>query len=140
MNRPHLSLISGTEMLRETLHGEVVAEVKTDNRYVKIEYMGQTLYIEQTETTGLVISHLTGEGDHVFVVLKNGDFTEGRGPMAFHKVFRSYVGAFEYVMSKEGIFGSKQGVNNYSGVNIYGKPYVVSGFNGYEIRVAKAED
>ena len=57
----------------------------------------------------------------VFVVLKNADFTEGRGPMLFHKVFATKKAAHDYIMDQEGIYGSKQGVSSY-------------GYNGYNIR------
>lgn len=44
----------------------------------------------------------------VSIVLVNADFTEGRGPMLFHKVFSTKEKAFDYVRKQEGIFGSKQ--------------------------------
>lgn len=44
----------------------------------------------------------------VAVVLKNADFTEGRGPMLFHSVWDTYENAAEYVSRQDGIYGSKQ--------------------------------
>lgn len=44
----------------------------------------------------------------VYIVLKNADFTEGRGPMLYDRTFKSESLANEYIMSKKGIFGSKQ--------------------------------
>lgn len=44
----------------------------------------------------------------VSIVLKNGDFTEGVGPMLFHKVFGTFKDAEDYVKQQVGIFGSPQ--------------------------------
>lgn len=44
----------------------------------------------------------------VFIVLKNADFTEGRGPMRFHSVWGNWEDADHYVMNQCGIFGSPQ--------------------------------
>lgn len=44
----------------------------------------------------------------VYIVLKNADFTEGRGPMMPHKVFKTYMEAYSYIQSQEGIFGTPQ--------------------------------
>ncbi|QIG67944.1 hypothetical protein EVB55_009 [Rhizobium phage RHph_Y68] len=75
--------------------------------------------------------------DLVFVVLKNADFTEGRGPMLFDKVFRNYIDAAEYVMGQIGISGSKQRKNTYAGINIHGEAYAGVHQNGYEIIFAE---
>jgi hypothetical protein len=64
------------------------------------------------------------------VVLKNADFTEGRGPMRFHKVFATLEAAETYVKKQEGIFGSPQVARPeryvFSGVEHFG-------WNGYDI-------
>lgn len=44
----------------------------------------------------------------VYVVKKNADFTEGRGPMMFHKVFVDEETAVDYIMDQDGVFGSPQ--------------------------------
>jgi hypothetical protein len=59
----------------------------------------------------------------VYIVLKNADFTEGRGPMFFHKVFKTRQIAHDYIMQQEGIYGTPQrqstGLeNNYNGYQI----------------------
>ncbi|QIG73783.1 hypothetical protein PP935_gp008 [Rhizobium phage RHph_N34] len=69
----------------------------------------------------------------VFAVLKNADFTEGRGPMLLDKIFKDYIDADEYVMGQIGIYGSKQYRNPYAGINIDGEAYAGMHLNGYEI-------
>lgn len=44
----------------------------------------------------------------VFIVTKNADFTKGRGPMLFHRVFETWEDAERYVMAQPGIYGSLQ--------------------------------
>lgn len=68
--------------------------------------------------------------DFVYVVLKNSDFSEGRGPMVFHKIFKTSQLAHDYIMQQEGIHGSKQGICKILGENYY---------NGYEIRGAEVQ-
>ena len=46
----------------------------------------------------------------IYIVTKNADFTEGRGPMLYHAAFRHHKDAVAYIMSKEGIFGTDQPV------------------------------
>jgi hypothetical protein len=46
----------------------------------------------------------------VFIVLKNADFTEGRGPMLFHSVWEDGEQAIKYVEKQQGISGSRQKV------------------------------
>lgn len=69
----------------------------------------------------------------VFVVMENSDFTEGRGPMVLHKVFADGEVAHNYVMSKEGIFGSTQRQEPTWGINVSGEVYGYHSYNGYEI-------
>ena len=44
----------------------------------------------------------------VWVVRKNADFTEGRGPMLIHAIFENDTLAVEYIMTKPGIYGRRQ--------------------------------
>lgn len=70
----------------------------------------------------------------VAIVTKNADFTEGRGPMVFHKVFETEEKAVEYIMRQNGIYGSKQFESNeYS---FYPNERV---FNGYKLIVTPVE-
>lgn len=60
----------------------------------------------------------------IYVVLRNADFTEGRGPMLFHAAFTSGEEAIKYVANQFGIFGSAQHVernkyNHYAYANGY---------------------
>lgn len=74
----------------------------------------------------------------VYVVLKNGDFTEGRGPMLFHKAFVTKTKMIEYINSiKCGIYGAEPN----KGETFYefctnGKD---GGWSGYEIHKVEAE-
>ncbi len=56
----------------------------------------------------------------VYLVNKNADFTEGRGPMLPHRLFKNADDAHNYIMDQSGIFGSDQYKNSY-------------GYNGYSI-------
>lgn len=47
----------------------------------------------------------------VFVVFRNADFTEGRGPMLVHSIYDSLELAQRYVMRCDGIFGSTQSLD-----------------------------
>lgn len=77
--------------------------------------------------------------DKVHVVLKNADFTEGRGPMFLHKVFRRLESAELYVSQQGGIFGSQPHRYVNYGVNIHGDLYGSVSWNGYEIRSVDIE-
>lgn len=63
----------------------------------------------------------------VYIVHKNGDFTEGLGPMLYHKTFSDGEEAIGYVEAQEGIFGSPQHVER----DKYGH-YAYA--NGYSIK------
>lgn len=65
----------------------------------------------------------------VFIVNKNSDFTEGRGPMIFHSVYDTFEAADKYIMGNGGIYGSKQGLESqrdnswsYNGYDIHRVP------------------
>ena len=60
----------------------------------------------------------------VAIVLKNADFTEGRGPMVFDKVFDTVEHAEAYIALQPGIYGSKQGKGTY-------------GWNGYDVKLCE---
>lgn len=47
----------------------------------------------------------------IFIVLKNADFTEGRGPMLFHSAWHNGEDAIRWVSAQSGIFGSAQRIN-----------------------------
>lgn len=68
----------------------------------------------------------------VYVVLKNSDFTEGRGPMRFHKIFHNELDAHRYIMTQKGIYGSPQGYSQHFGTNVHGGAYVSLSYNGYD--------
>lgn len=70
-------------------------------------------------------------GDKVYIVRKNSDFTEGRGPMLFHKVFYSGDDAIAYVQGKSGIFGSPQKVER----NKFGHYAYANGYDIEEVEI-----
>lgn len=125
----NITTVNGTVMLQLCNRADKLREVKQPASFTLIEYKEQSLFIE-----GVV-----PKDNMVCIVQKNVDFTEGRGPMAFHKVFRDVKSAIDYILLQPGIYGSTQGVSNYAGVSIYGKPYCVSGFNGYDIKIVEIE-
>lgn len=65
----------------------------------------------------------------VYVVNKNADFTEGRGPMLLHRVFSTFSKAEDYIMAQEGIFGSAQRKGGQS--RLFGSTF--THYNGYQI-------
>lgn len=69
----------------------------------------------------------------VYVVLKNSDFNEGRGPMRFYKVFEKFEDAEKHVMKQSGIFGSEQ--YKYEDLSKNDR----SVYNGYEILATELE-
>ena len=44
----------------------------------------------------------------IYVVLKNVDFTEGRGPCLYHKTFTTLDKARNYVKNQSGVMGGDQ--------------------------------
>lgn len=48
----------------------------------------------------------------VFVVFKNSDMTEGRGPMVIDSIFESYEKACDYMNTKDGVMGRSGTYNN----------------------------
>ena len=104
--------------------------VVTDNTFIAATAHGQTLYFNADK---LAVEDFESSEVTLFIVTKNADFTEGRGPMVYHKAFRTFDDAVEYVMKQDGIYGSAQGARNNAGISITGTPYVVSSFNGYNI-------
>lgn len=119
-------IVTGKELFK-LLEREVPEPIIVDKDFLVVETdYGILVYDTEYE------DFFGGYG--VFVVTKNVDFIEGRGPMVFHKVFTYSKDAIEYVMSQSGIYGSKQGISNYPGISIHGTPYCISGFNGYDIK------
>ncbi len=55
--------------------------------------------------------------EEVYIVYRNADFTEGRGPMLLHKIFSNFRAAEDYVMDQEGIMGTEQKRDGYGGYN-----------------------
>lgn len=72
--------------------------------------------------------------EFIYIVMKNADFTEGRGPMYIHKVFRDIENAREYIKKQDGIFGSKQDRCD----DLCDENCEV--WNGYDIKIMKFED
>lgn len=70
---------------------------------------------------------------YCFVVLRNSDFIEGRGPMKLDCIWNSKIQAEEYIASKKGIYGSPQKREEHFGNNIYGMMYISIYYNGYDI-------
>lgn len=69
----------------------------------------------------------------IAIVKKNADFTEGTGPMLFHKAFTTFEIAHKYIMAQPGIYGSSQYNNpNRTGTNYW--------YNGYSIDIVPLED
>lgn len=130
-----ISIVFSAEMLKRTGYNRnndsrAMDEKFVAKEFVLVEHNDQMLVFDRDEWPNSA---------DAWLVLKNGDFTEGRGPMHFHKLFHDLKDAFNYIMKQDGIYGSGQRTNNYSGVSIYGKPYCLSGFNGYELRPVTIE-
>ena len=117
--------VSGTQVLRNQGRHQEALEVTEDKMFLQVTSNGVTLYYDHTA--------FDPDTANVFVVLKDADFTEGRGPMKYHNVFKYFDDAVAYVLKQRGIFGTEQYVDTKAGVNIHGRPYVYTTFNGYEI-------
>lgn len=63
--------------------------------------------------------------EKIYIVFKNADFVEGRGPMQFHMAFSDGEEAIKYVKVKPGIFGLQKVERNKYGL--------FACANGYEI-------
>ena len=72
----------------------------------------------------------------IYIVTKNADFTEGRGPMLFHAAFITGEAAVEYVLQQQGIFGSAQRVE----MGKYGHYAKCNGYNIDEHYLYSASD
>ncbi len=69
----------------------------------------------------------------MYLVTKNADFTEGRGPMLAHKLFSNLEGARKYIAGQKGVYGSPQ----------YDKPYfgyIGERFKGFSERRADGSE
>lgn len=75
----------------------------------------------------------------VFIVQKNADFTEGRGPMCLHLVFETYKDAYDYIQDQDGIYGSAQYKEPYSYYTKQVEPVTHWSFNGYDITQVKVK-
>jgi hypothetical protein len=130
-----IEVISGTAMLTLCHKEKEIVNISKEHKslqFTHVEHNGQHLFFE-----GDIV--IPSAENHVVIVTKNADFTEGRGPMNFHKVFWYLSDAIDYIMTQAGIYGSTQGASNYAGVSIHGKPYCVSGFNGYDVKIVEVE-
>ena len=61
----------------------------------------------------------------VTVILRNADFTEGRGPMMLHAIYDNLEAARTYIRSQKGIYRSPQ----YAEPKVYGNTESWNGFN-----------
>ena len=105
--------------------------------FIPLAYYKQSVWKTEAEATAEIASFSLE--NVVFVVLKNADFNEGRGPMLLHKMFASYKDALEYIAKQQGVYGSKQYKNIMYGIDIYGKGYCIESFNGYSISIMNIE-
>lgn len=116
--------IKGSQAVEEI--GSINSDrITSDNFVTKVTAGENSLYFKDGSVP---------EGYKVWVVEKNSDFTEGRGPMYVDRIFSEIEDAIEYVLAQQGIYGSKQRLSNRAGVNIHGSPYAYTSFNGYEIK------
>lgn len=83
---------------------------------------------------------ITADKHDGFIVMKNTDFTEGRGPMRPHAFYRRHHNAHNFVMRQQGIYGSAQYCNVRFGLNVYGDTYGSRNYNGYDIIPFNFED
>lgn len=128
-----IEVYSSKEMLRSFNYKDSMGCVLTSfENFVAISAHGHTLWFKESELTHDI-------NRVVWAVMKNADFTEGRGPMHLHKLYKNFDDAVSYVMGQSGIYGSTQGVHNYPGISINGNAYIVSGFNGYDIKPVLVE-
>ena len=72
--------------------------------------------------------------NHGYLVLRNADFTEGRGPMIPIEVFRNANEAHNFIMAKQGIYGSPQNHSISFGVSVKGNLYCMINYNGFDIK------
>ena len=93
--------------------------------------------IKEAET--FAVANMPSFENKVFTVLKNSDFTEGRGPMLFDKTFKKFEDAENYILSQNGISGSSQYKQISYGINIYGAAYARIEYNGYNIKMSRLE-
>ena len=84
-------IVSGIEMLTICNRQDKIHEAKKPEFFNLIEHANQKLFIEGngTEYTNTIC-----------IVGKNSDFIEGRGPMHFHKTFKSVEKAIDYIMTR----------------------------------------
>ena len=71
--------------------------------------------------------------ENVWIVKKNADFIEGRGPMMMHLIFSKFDDAHKWVMAQSGIYGSQQRQERGSGSGRWD-------YNGYSITKYKVYD
>jgi len=124
--------------LKDSL-GLDIRELKNpDERYVLISDEKEknndfSLVMPEREFKGL-------PNDYCILVEKSCDFTEGRGSMIIHRLFKSITQAFNYVSQQTGIYGSSQYHYIRAGININGQTYIYNSFNGYDISLMQIEE
>lgn len=99
-------------------------------------------YPSIVEAKNAYFNYGTNHKDDVFcyVVTKNADFTEGRGPMLLDCVFLTIEAAEQYVEKQKGIYGSKQYCQITFGINVKKELYCLVYYNGYEIKKVRMEN
>jgi hypothetical protein len=130
-----ISKISSIEATNR-FNGYHINKILFDNQFILVEFDDKILIFKDGE---LEFDEFFNIKDQVFMVLKNADFTEGRGPMLPHKCFKSLKDSVDYIMKQPGIYGGEQSLNIMCNVNIYGEVYAYNNFNGYDIKVMKVE-
>lgn len=95
--------------------------------------------VEAAESMAEFIKNELSSDEFVALVLRNGDFTEGNGPMIPEKIFKNPDHAHGYVMCNDGIYGSNQYRQIFYGVSIKGTLYCFISYNGYKIKIMEVE-
>jgi hypothetical protein len=76
----------------------------------------------------------------IYIVNKNVDFTEGRGPMVFHKAFSTRKQMIEYLNSLPyGIYGWKPPTGKTFAEMVLGPSNLHGGWAGYEVKEVDAD-
>lgn len=72
-----------------------------------------------------------------YIVNKNADFQEGRGPMYFLAAYRSKAKALSFILGKEGIFGSRQITTPHTTKD---GNVLIESYNGYDLLTVQTVD
>lgn len=75
----------------------------------------------------------------LFVILRNADFTEGRGPMVLHGVFTSKESVTEYLNTiTYGVYGFKPEKGKTFAETVFSRKH--GGWAGYEVKEVMANE